>query len=254
MHHPPSHGFYLMWWRVEELGHTMNKIISAALSLTSTHVVQQRPCVSCWASLCGLQTWEEFGSNPWDTSLSLSPLLTSQVGGRVGVIFVSRSDLNLFFLYCRITPSYFLSALCQVCLPTAGWTLVCHSLLLPSSAQGRIICTEQGGTFLHFLSLAFLFHSIYHIPRLGWCSTMRDLKPQKLCKPEFLSPSPNSRAENSWRDIDIKLILPARLTYLSPASRSSGQWGHGAGATILSAPQQLLHPLYKATVGTGHVT
>lgn len=170
------------------------------------------------------------------------------MGGRMGVIFVSRSDLNLFFLYYRITTSYFLSALFQVCLSTAGWALVCHSLLLPSSAQGRIICTEQDGTFLHFLSCTFLFHPICSIPTADWCNTMRYLKPQKLCEPDFFF-LPNGRAETSWGSTDVKLTLPVRLTYLSPASCSSGQWGHRAGANALSAAQQLLHPAYKAMEG-----
>lgn len=66
----------------------------------------QLPRVSCRVPLRGLKTQEEFCSNPWDVVLSSLPLLTQQMGGRVGVIFVSRSDLNLFFLYCRITPSH----------------------------------------------------------------------------------------------------------------------------------------------------
>lgn len=39
------------------------------------------------------------------------------------------------------------------------------------------------------------------------------------------------------------------LTYLSPASRSSGQWGHGASVITRSSAQQLPHSAYKAMEG-----
>lgn len=106
-------------------------------------------------------SWPSKGGAGWKWSLYLGQILIC------------------FFLYYRITPSYFLSSLFQVCLSTAGWALVCHSVLLHSSAQGRIICTEQDGTSL---CLTLLFHSVYHIPTSDWCNTVRYLKPQKPWK------------------------------------------------------------------------
>lgn len=80
-HHPLPADFYLMLWGAEEWGHTVIRFRSPEPDpvpgrLLLTRGAAQLPCVSWWASLCGLKTLEEFCSSLQDALFSSLPPLT----------------------------------------------------------------------------------------------------------------------------------------------------------------------------------
>lgn len=67
----------------------------------------------------------------------------------------------------------------------------------------------------------------------------------------FFFSLPNGKAETIWAPTHVKLTLPVGLTYLSPASCSSGQWGHGASVITRSSAQEQPHAIQGHGGGLG---
>lgn len=131
--------------------------------LQVTRGAAQLPCVSWWASLCGLKTLEEFCRSlrmscsphylPWPSKWGAGWEWSLYLGQILMVFSYTEESLPPFSSSSDLSFN-------------SGWELVCHSLL-PSSAQGRIICTNRMALFFVFHLTHFFFTPSITSPHLS---------------------------------------------------------------------------------------